>query len=187
MPDVLFGWLAHTPGLAQPESLEDICQDNVNGLHEGTDGFEWLSIMVCRDNHTRVYASFNLYQAGAVISIQVQLLTSSSMASSTIPRILLTVGLMSELIGVMLVIYFIRFHKKHRRKSSNIYRTAIRVLSELPTLFIFMGIIGVIAALVVDMFDVSVGTAIAMSGVLSLGVVFFVVAWCFGIGRGAAT
>jgi hypothetical protein len=111
-----------------------------------------------------------------IVSVQVQLLTSSSIALSTITRAFLTLGMMSELIGVMLVIYFLQFPANHN-KNSNVLRIIIRGGSEAPAVFILMGIIGVAVALVVEMLAVSVGTAITMASVLILGVVFCFVAW----------
>ena len=49
-------------------------------------------------------------------------------------------------------------------------------------ILILIGIIGIAAALVVEMLDVSVGIAIAMIGILIAGIVFCVMAWCLGIG-----
>lgn len=73
---------------------------------------------------------------------------------------------MSELVGVMLVIYFIRFPTNRRHKSRDVAQKIIQAASEVPTFLILMGIICVAAALVVEMLDVSVGTAIGMSVVL---------------------
>jgi hypothetical protein len=50
-----------------------------------------------------------------------------------------------------------------------------------PTFLIIIRIIFVAAALVVDVFDVSVGVAIAISVVLILGVLFCLLAWCLGM------
>jgi hypothetical protein len=85
---------------------------------------------------------------------------------------------MSELVGVMLIVY-VRFPSNHARKS---LRRIIRIASEVPTFLILIGIIGIAAALVVEMLDVSVGTAIAMGGILVVGIAFCVMAWCLGIG-----
>jgi flagellar motor component MotA len=126
-------------------------------------------------------ALFDVSQAVGVVSIQVQLLTSSSIASSLVPRILLTISLMFELIGVMLIIHLTRFRSHHTS-----FQKIIRAASELPTFLILTGIIGVAAALAVEMFDISLGTAIAMSVVLILGVVFCFVVWGLGIGERAA-
>jgi small neutral amino acid transporter SnatA (MarC family) len=100
------------------------------------------------------------------------------MSFSTIPRIFLTLGLMSELVGVMLIIY-IRFPSKHARKSQ---QKLIHIASEVPTFLILIGIVGIAAALVVEMLDISVGNAVAMGGILLLGIAFCVLAWCFGMG-----
>jgi hypothetical protein len=120
------------------------------------------------------------FQIGIIVSIQVQLLTSNPMASSVIPRIFLTLGLTSELLGVMLVISFIRFPVNTRRESSNILRAIIRATSEAPTILFLMGVICVAAALVVDMLDVSIGTAVAMGCVLIGGGILCLLACCFG-------
>jgi hypothetical protein len=100
------------------------------------------------------------------------------MASSVIPRIILAVGMTSELVGVMLIIYFTWLPADHTRKS---WRSTFRVASELPAFLIIIGIVSLATALVVDVLDVSLGTAVALSGVLILGAIFCLCAWCFGM------
>lgn len=90
-------------------------------------------------------------------------------------------GLMSELVGVMLVIY-IRFPAHPVHQSRNAVRKIIRAASQVPTFLILIGIIGIAAALVVEMLDISLITAIAMSMVLIFGIVFCISAWCLGMG-----
>jgi hypothetical protein len=104
------------------------------------------------------------------------------MGSSITPRIFLTFGMMSELVGVMLVLYFMRFPTNYWHKPCNTSRILLRAASEAPTFLISLGIIGVAAALVVEMLDVSLGTAIAMTGLLSIAVVLCLLAWCLGLG-----
>jgi hypothetical protein len=171
----------HLPGAIQPNPLEEVYRDNTINLHWGTGGNELLTITVGHNNHIVCVASassLHRHQAGFVVSIQAQLLTSNVIASSTISRIFLVVGMIFELLGVMLVIYFTRFPANHSRKS---WRAIFRVASEIPTLLIIIGIIFLAAALVVDLFDISVGTGVAISGVLIIGVLSCLLAWCFGM------
>jgi nucleoside permease NupC len=60
------------------------------------------------------------------------------------------------------------------------------IISEMPTVLILIGIICLAAALVVEMLEISIGTAVAMGGVLFLGVVFCPLAWWVGISGRAA-
>lgn len=131
---------------------------------------------------TLIFTCLEPRQASIVVSIQVPLLTANSAELSVIPRIFLTLGLMSELVGIMLIVYFIRFPENDSHKSSNNLRTVNRAALEAPTFLILTGIIGVAVALVVEMLGISIGAAIAMSGVLILGVMFCFLAWYLGIG-----
>jgi nitrogen fixation/metabolism regulation signal transduction histidine kinase len=119
------------------------------------------------------------HQAGVIIIIQVQLLTSSSPSSSDLTRIFLTLGITSELLGVMLIVFFTRCSKYQSRESPG--SAAIRIASELPAFFVLAGIVGVAAALVVETLEVSVGVAIVMSGVLILWIIFCFVIWCLEV------
>jgi hypothetical protein len=85
---------------------------------------------------------------------------------------------------VMLIVFFTRRpnRQNHELPGSAAYRVGIRVASELPALFVLVGIVGVAAALVVETLDVSVGVAIAMSGVLILLIIFCLVVWCLEVG-----
>jgi hypothetical protein len=131
-----------------------------------------------------LYNPLTSNQAGIIVSIQVQLLTSSSPSSSALTRIFLTLGITSELLGVMLIVFFTRFSKYQSRElpGSAAYRVGIRIASELPAFFVLVGIVGVAAALVVETLDVSVGVAVAMSGVLILLIIFCFVVWCLEVG-----
>jgi hypothetical protein len=103
------------------------------------------------------------------------------MASSTPALIFLFLGITSELVGI-LVVYFTRFPASLR---DNVYRSTMVILhgvSEMPTVLVLIGIICLAAALVVEMLGISIGTAVVMSGVLSLGVFFCLLAWWVGIG-----
>jgi hypothetical protein len=104
------------------------------------------------------------------------------MASSTPALIFLFLGITSELVGVIVIVYFARFPANPR---DNAYRSTMMIMrgvSEVPTVFILIGIICLAAALVVEMLEISIGTAVAMSGVIFLGVFFCLLAWWVGIG-----
>lgn len=108
------------------------------------------------------------------------------MASSTPALIFVFLGITSELVGVILVVYFTRFPVNPRDTT---YRSMTMILcgvSEVPTILILIGIICLVAALVVEMLDISLGTAVAMSGVLFLGVIFCLLASWVGIDGRAA-
>jgi nucleoside permease NupC len=62
----------------------------------------------------------------------------------------------------------------------------LRGVSEVPTVLILIGIICLAAVLVVEILEISIDTAIAMGGLLFLGVVFCPLAWWVGISGRAA-
>jgi hypothetical protein len=160
----------------------------MNSSQCGTGGYEWLTITVSIIK-LAFAGTLPLYlrKAGAIVSIQIQLLTSSSMASSTPALIFLFLGITSELVGVIVVVYFARFPANPRGNTNRSTMMIMRGVSEVPTVLILIGIICLAAALVVEMVDISIGTAVAMSGVVFLGVFFCLFAWWVGIsGRAAA-
>jgi hypothetical protein len=104
------------------------------------------------------------------------------MASSTPALIFLFLGITSELVGVILIVYFTRFPANPRDNACRSTTAILHGVSEMPTILILIGIICLTAALVVEMLEISIGTAVAMSGVLFLGVFFCLLAWWVGIG-----
>lgn len=65
-------------------------------------------------------------------------------------------------------------------KYFTIRQTTIRVVLDLRSILIFVGIIGIAAALIVDMLEISTGTAIAMSCVFTVGVALCFFTWALG-------
>lgn len=61
----------------------------------------------------------------------------------------------------------------------------VHAASEAPVFLVLLGIICLAAALVVDTLEVSIGTGIAMTGVLIISVLLCFLAWCLGIGEKA--
>jgi hypothetical protein len=80
----------------------------------------------------------------------------------------------------MLIVLFTRCPNRQSHELPG--SAAIRVASELPAFFVLGGIVSVFAALVVETLDISVGVAIAMSGVLILLIIFCLVVWYLEVG-----
>ena len=77
---------------------------------------------------------------------------------------------MSELLGVILVVYFMRlFAGQHQRPIPAVIVAA----AEVPTILVLIGVVCMGAALVAEMVKVSAGVAIVMGGSL-----VFVVGFC---------
>jgi hypothetical protein len=117
-------------------------------------------------------------QAGAIITIQLQMLTSDSMATTTTTRALLFFGMTSELLAILLAICFIHSHQYP--EDSQHLPALVRLVSGTPIVFTLMGIVGLATALVVEMLKTSLGTAVAMSGFLIFGIILCLLASFFG-------
>jgi len=117
-------------------------------------------------------------QAGAIITIQLQMLTSGSMATTTATRVLLFFGMTFELLAILLAICFI--HSYQYSEGSQRLPVLVRLASGTPIVFILMGIVGLAVALVVEMLKTSLGTAVAMTGFLLFGIILCLFASFFG-------
>ena len=93
------------------------------------------------------------------------------MAITTTTYALLSFGMILELLGILFAIYFVCFVQCYHSEESRPPPTLVRLASGVPTVLILTGIIVLAAALVTEMLKTSLGTAIAMSGFLILGVV----------------
>jgi cytochrome bd-type quinol oxidase subunit 2 len=99
------------------------------------------------------------------------LLTSGSIAT-TATHALLSFGIIFELLGILVAICFLRCCKYS--EDSHIPQPLpklVRVISVVPIILILMGIIGLAAALVVEMLNTSLITAVAMTSVLIFGII----------------
>jgi len=103
-------------------------------------------------------------KAVAIIGIQVQMLTTDT---TTIARSLLSFGMILELVSIFISICFIQ---SRRSDAAQVPSTFVRLLARVPSILILAGIVVLGAALVVEMFEVSMGAAIAMSALLVCGV-----------------
>ena len=102
-------------------------------------------------------------QACAILTIQLQLLTSGSTATTTTTRALLFFGMIFELLAMLLAISFLPLHQYSERSYPSQPRHVFAHLAlGMP---IVVGIVVLAAALVVEMLKMSVGIAVAMSGV----------------------
>jgi hypothetical protein len=117
-------------------------------------------------------------QAGAIITIQLQMLTSSAMATTTATRVLLFFGMTFELLAILLAICFIHSHQYP--EGSQRLPALVRLTSGTPVVFTLMGIVGLATALMVEMLKTSLGTAVAMSGFLIFGIILCLLASFFG-------
>jgi hypothetical protein len=59
----------------------------------------------------RAFFHLSLTQAVSIVTIQLQLLTSGSMATATTTRALLFIGMTFELLAILLAISFPQFHQ----------------------------------------------------------------------------
>jgi hypothetical protein len=116
-------------------------------------------------------------QAGAIITIQLQMLTSGSMATTTTTRALLFFGMTFELLAILLAICFIHSHQYS--EDSQHLPALVRLASGTPIVLTLMGIVGLATALVVEMLKTSLGTAVAMSGFLIFGIILCLLASFF--------
>ena len=105
-----------------------------------------------------------------VVTTQVALLTSDVMATSPASRTLLSSSMILELLGTLLAVYFLQYHR-HPTLSNPMPKLA-GLASGAPTTLISMGIFGLSVSLAVDSFNVSLGAAMAVTGTLVFGAAF---------------
>jgi hypothetical protein len=94
-----------------------------------------------------------LFQTGVIVTIQVQLLTSNSMAMSTISRAILSLGIIFELLGTMLAVGFLQ-HPRHNQMPKLLHQ-GVRFAERLPLVLISFGIVGLAVVLLMDIFKTS--------------------------------
>jgi hypothetical protein len=96
-----------------------------------------------------------LFQTGVIVTIQVQLelLTSNSMAMSTISRAILSLGIIFELLGTMLAVGFLQ-HPRHNQMPKLLHQ-GVRFAERLPLVLISFGIVGLAMVLLMDIFKTS--------------------------------
>jgi len=97
--------------------------------------------------------------AGTIVTIQVQLLTSGSVAISTTAQVLLSCGMILELLGILLAICFGQYRHSEDNRSSQPSPTLVRLALGAPTVLILAGIVGLVAALIAETLQMSLGTA----------------------------
>jgi hypothetical protein len=98
-------------------------------------------------------------KALAVVGIQIQLLTSTT---STTARIILCLGITFELVGLLLVFSF-------PSDSSVALPPIFSLLCRVPTIAIFLGILGLAVTVILEAVNASVGVAIFMGCILAFG------------------
>src|SRR5262245_62919807 len=86
-----------------------------------------------------------LLQAGVIVTIQVPLLTSNSMATSIAARAILSFGIIFELLGAMFAISFLQHPQ-------NDVRRGMRFVKRLPYILVSFGIVGLAAVLLMEAF-----------------------------------
>jgi hypothetical protein len=111
-------------------------------------------------------------QVFAIVAIQVQLLRSSSMAT-TASHALLLFSIIFELLGILVAIYFI-LCCHYSGDSYILQHPPICFMTVIPIILIMMGIIGLTVALVVEMLNprplFKLITVVAMISVLIFGI-----------------
>jgi hypothetical protein len=99
------------------------------------------------------------------------------MATTIITHIILSLGIMFELLGLLLAICFpLPDHTDDNSPS-------LYLASSLQTVLIFMGILGLATALVVETVKTSLGAAVAMTCALFLGGIVCLSTVCFRVCR----
>jgi hypothetical protein len=72
-------------------------------------GYERLVVMICNVNYLlKFLPTYPSIEAGIIVTIQIQLLTSDSTAITTTTHTLLSFGIILELLGILLAICFIQ-------------------------------------------------------------------------------
>jgi len=119
------------------------------------------------DTPTKVFSGEyerQVVTAGIIVTIQIQLLTSGSMAIATTTRALLSFGVILELLGILLAICFVQLHHPDERHPLQTQSTLVRLTSGVPNVLILTGIIGLATTLVVETLKTSLSMAVVMSG-----------------------
>ena len=99
--------------------------------------------------------SHSLTQAGIIVTIQTQMLTSNSVATTTIPCALLSSGMMLELLGALLIVGFLYIsHHSGDGQSSRPSTSRNCCTLRVPAMLILTGIAELAAVLVIEMFKV---------------------------------
>ena len=117
-------------------------------------------------------------KAVAIVTIQLQLFTSGSIDTTTTTRALLAIGMTFELLAILLSIRFLQYFEDSR--PSQPLSTIFCLASRVPVVLVLVGIVGLAVSLVVEMLKTSLSTAVAMSGFLIFGIIFCLLALCFG-------
>ena len=115
--------------------------------------------------------AYSFIKAGVIVTIQVQLLTSDSMAITTTTRTLLSFGVILELLGILLGICFVQSYHPDEDRPRQAPSTLVRLASGVPIMLILTGIVGLAAALIAETLKTSLSTAFIMSGCVIVGVI----------------
>jgi hypothetical protein len=100
-----------------------------------------------------------------------QMLMANNITTTTYS--LLSFGMILQLLGIFISICFAQ---SRQTEGTQVPSTLVRLLMRVPTVLISLGIMGLGSAFVVETVEVSMGTAIAMSFFLAIGVVVCVLA-----------
>jgi len=114
--------------------------------------------------------------AGIILTIQVQLLTTSSMVITTTTRGLLSIGVILELLGILLAICLVHSHHPDESRPPQPLSMLVRIMSGVPIVLILTGIIGLAVALVVETLKTSLSTAVVMGGFIISGIILCILA-----------
>jgi len=121
------------------------------------------------------HGGWQVVTAVAIVTIQVQLLSSGSLDNTPTTNALLSFGIILELLSILFAICFIQSQHDHP-DGNHPHPQHLSTLAYLawgaPTVLILMGIVVLGIALVVEMLKTSMGTAFAMSSFLIIGVLF---------------
>src|SRR5262245_19510657 len=94
-----------------------------------------------------------LFQIGVMVTMKVQLFTSSSIATSTIPLAILSFSIIFELIGAMLAIGVLHYSRHNRSPKAS--HCGVGFVERLPFILISFGIVGLAIVLLMETFKAS--------------------------------
>jgi hypothetical protein len=105
----------------------------------------------------------SFYQAAGILGLEVQLLTTISLATTPTTHTILSYGIIFELLGLILLICI-----PIPQRTEGI-PLSLRLVLRVPTMLILMGMLGLATALVVETVKLSLNVAIGMGCTFVLG------------------
>ena len=105
----------------------------------------------------------SFYQAAGILGLELQLLATNSLVTTTTTRTILSFGIIFELLGLL---HLICIPIPQHTEGIPLF---LRLVSRVPTMLILMGMLGLATALVVETVKLSLNVAIGMGCTFFLG------------------